>query len=70
MGLPCSQLEVARLSIWNWSVKDFMTNSAMGLRQIFPKQTKAIFFMGHLLLLSPPIIPQLAKDFNPKKRKM
>ena len=43
-GLPCSQEEVARLLNLIFVSQDFITNSAIGLRQILPRQTKATFF--------------------------
>lgn len=58
MGLSSSSRLVAADSIWNWaaspafSTKSFITNSAIGLRQIFPWHTKSIFF----ILRCPPTI--------------
>lgn len=55
MGLPSSSRLVAADSIWNcaakpaFSTKSFITNSAIGLRQIFPWQIKRIFFISRCL---------------------
>ena len=54
--MPISSRLVAADSIWNceaspaFFTKSFITNSAMGLRQIFPWHTKSIFFIAFALL--------------------
>ena len=53
--MPISSRLVAADSIWNcaaspaFSTKSFITNSAIGLRQIFPWQTNRIFFISWCL---------------------
>ena len=54
--MPISSLLVAADSIWNcgtspaFFTKSFITNSAIGLRQMLPWQTKSIFFIALALL--------------------